>query len=224
MCRRVLPPNDDGSDVEIKSKSDNRFQIHRLAHFESVFSAESELLNPRIAKLIRAGTVNPEPDSQECKINPTTFLRVHIENSSCANVAQTLLDLDLELRRASAFVTYGRTRPAGDSHIIEVVSATQTSSILVALQAGKDLYAALTSLPISFLLALDWFWLHRQARMRVRPPNEEVDPSVSWAALVRAASDLVQRNYPVAVAIEVSEDGATTFGFACISNIDDIRR
>jgi len=208
--------------VEIETNANDRLRMNSFAHYQSVFRAQTEFLDPRIADLVRAATVYSDPDSQERGIDPMTSLRVHIENSSCANAAHTLLDLDLELRRTSAFVTYGRTRPAGDSHIIEVVSATQTPSILVALQAGKDLYAALTSRPISFLLALDWFWLHRQVRTRVRPPNEEIDPSVSWAAVLRAAFDFVQRGDPVVVTIEVAADGTTTFGFAANPNIDDI--
>jgi hypothetical protein len=102
------------------------------------------------------------------------------------------------------------------------MSAFRSSSIDVVLGAMGETNAALTSRPIAFLQTFDWFWLHRHARTRVRPPYESIDPTIAWIEMLRTASDLVKRESPVCVTIQVATDGMTVFGFAPYSrkNVD----
>lgn len=198
----------------------DRFRIDAFTDFQRVLRVEADSLESRIAELIRGATTYTPTLRGEPRIDPRAPLRLRMENPSCAGVAHVLLDLDLELRRASAFVTSGRTRPAAESRIVEVASAIRSSFIEVTLEVGGEIYVALTSRPIAFLQALDWFWLHRQTRSRVRPPYETVDPMFAWTEMLRTAADLAPWGNPVVVTVEVAVDGTTQFGFASPSRKD----
>ena len=198
----------------------DRFRMDALTDFQLVLRAEADSLESRIAELVRGATMYTPTHGGEPRIDPKAPLRLRMENPSCAGVAHVLLDLDLELRRASAFMAYGRTRPAAESRIVEVASALRSPLVDVTLEVGGEIYVALTSRPIAFLQVLDWFWLHRQTRSRVRPPYETLDPMLAWTEMLRTASNLAPRGNPVVVTVEVAADGTTKFSFASYSSED----
>jgi hypothetical protein len=161
--------------------SSDRFIMASFTNYQSALRTESEIYESRIAELIR------EAAPYSARSSPKLPIRVHIENSSCAAVARVLLDLDLELRRASTFLSSGNTRPAVESRAVQVATIARSSAIDVTLEASREIYLALTSRPIALLQVLDWFWLHRQTRTRVRPPYEVIDPVFAWTEMLRTA-------------------------------------
>lgn len=191
----------------------DRFRLDSLVRFQRGLRAETTLLDPQLAPLLRDSTIY-QAGGEDPPVDPMLPLYVRFETPVCAVIARSLLDLDLELRRAAAYFVSERPRPAGGSAFIEITSVTRWYSVDVQLDLGSPIYAPLTSAPIAYLQILDWFWLHRQTRVRVRPPNEEIDPSYAWAAMIRTADDLVRRNLPSVVTIDIATDGTSVFGFA----------
>jgi hypothetical protein len=139
-------------------------------------------------------------------------LHVHLANSTSANVGRTLVDLEIELRRATSYLGNGLLRPSRDNQMVEVLTAQHSSSITIVVAVAMDLYGLLTSRPVDFLMLLDWFWSHRRNRTKVRLPYEETDPTRGWDDVVAMARSCIEAGRPVVVTVEVDSDGSTRFG------------
>lgn len=139
-------------------------------------------------------------------------LHVHLAISTSANVGRTLVDLEIELRRAASYLTSGSMRPSRDNQSVEVISAGPVASIEIIIAVAMEIYGLFTSRPIDFLLILDWFWSHRHYRSRVRPPYEETDPTPVWAEMVAMARLCIESGRPVVVTVTDSANGSTRFG------------
>ncbi|HUX03395.1 MAG TPA: hypothetical protein VMV53_00595 [Acidimicrobiales bacterium] len=140
-------------------------------------------------------------------------LLIHIHNSTSANVGRTLLDLDVELRRSSSFMTTGSSRPIRNSHAVEVISAHHRTSIDLVVAVSNEPFNVMTSRPLDFVVLLDWCWRHRITRTKNRKRYEELDPVTSWWEIVQTATAAIDRGRPVELLMTVSPDGATTFAF-----------
>lgn len=140
-------------------------------------------------------------------------LRVHLANSTSANVGRTLVDLEIELRRVASYLTSGSLRPSRDNQSVEVISAQHVASIQIVVAVAMEIYGLLTSRPVEFLLLLDWFWSHRHNRTKVRLPYEETDPTRVWTDIVAEAKRCIEAGRPVVVTVTDNADGSTRFGF-----------
>jgi hypothetical protein len=192
---------------------DDRFKISELADIQHLLRRDVEILEPQMAVLLADSTTTFAATQGEFADEPVVPLHAHLAVSTCFGVGRNLLDLDIELRRTAAYLNSGRTRPTRDNQVIEVNSAEQSSSIDVVLVAGREIYHLLTSRPIAFLQTLDWFWLRRHTRTKVRNPDERVDPMNEWSEMLLTVRALIERGNPALVRIDVAADGTTTFTF-----------
>jgi hypothetical protein len=192
--------------------SNDRFDLELLADFRSTVRSTAEPLEHQVAVLLERSSLSIDTSGEGESTNLMP-IRVRLANETCASVARNLIDIDLELRRTCVYLTSGGTRPTGDSHIVKVGYAMLSNPNEVLLRVGGDLRILLTSRPILFLETLDWFWLHRHTRIKVRVPNEVLDPTSAWAEMLRQAGECIAREELVDVFIDVSLDGAATFGF-----------
>ena len=140
-------------------------------------------------------------------------LHVHLANSTSASVGRTLVDIEIELRRTASYLESRSLRPTRDTQMVEVLTAHHVASIDIVVAAAMEIYGLLTSRPVDFLLLLDWFWSHRHNHTKVRPPNEETDPTMIWADIVVLAKRCIESDRPVVVTIVLANDGSTRFGF-----------
>jgi hypothetical protein len=140
-------------------------------------------------------------------------LHLHLDNSTSAHVGRTLLDLDVELRRTASYLSRGSVRPSRNNYIVEVLSAQHTASIDVVVAAAHEIYDLLTSRPLDFVQLMVWFWDHRHNRTKVLQPYEEIDPIQVWQNLYQSAADCVALDRSVTVTVDMTIEGATTFGF-----------
>lgn len=204
--------------VGVSLVSADRFQLEEFADYRRSFQSEVELIEHRIATLLdRSAVPIDSPRAGEASTTGSLLVRVHLANSSCASVARNLIDLDVELRRTAVFLTSGGTRPAAGNQVVTVVCASRSLPIEVVLRVGEELRDLFTSHPLVFLETLEWFWLHRHTRTKVRTPDEKLNPTCAWEYMLRVARDLATRAQLVDVSIDVDFYGNATFGFRGIS-------
>lgn len=172
----------------------------------------AEPLEDRVAALLSRPSV-PSELFGVGELTESTPIRVRLANLTCASVARNLSDIELELRRTGVFLTSGGTRPTGDSESVKVDCTMRSNPNEVLLRLGGELRNRLTFRPILFLETLEWFWLNRHTRMKVRVPGEVLNPTSAWTEMLRLARGYADREELVEVFIDVSLDGVATFGF-----------
>jgi hypothetical protein len=192
----------------------DRYQLNEYNDRHADFSAHNEIDQPSLGDLLgRSELVYASSKGLDHALLRAIPLHVYLANSTSANVGRTLVDLELELRRAASYLGSGSLRPSRESQMVEVLSAQYVASIDIVVAAAMEIYGLLTSRPVDFLLLLDWFWSHRHNRTKVRLPYEEIDPTRVWADIVAMANRCLEAGRPVVVTVAVETDGSTRFGF-----------
>ncbi len=192
----------------------DRYRLDEFQDRRTEFSAHTELDQQLLGDLLgQSELIYASSKGLGHPLLRAIPLHVHLANSTSANVGRTLVDLEIELRRAASCLGNGSLRPSRDNQMVEVLTAQHSSSIAIVVAAAMDLYSLLTSRPVDFLLLLDWFWSHRHNRTKVRLPYEETDPTRVWDDIVAMARRCIEAGRPVVVTVVVESDGSTRFGF-----------
>ncbi len=193
----------------------DRYCLREFMDFQRGFTAGLGVEQHKLGDLLRQSTLT-YTSSKGIDHFPLTALplRLHLENSTSANVGRTLIDLGLELRRSVAYLNNGSARPCRDNEIVDVISARSVSSIDLVIAAGMEIYTCLTLRPLDFLQILDWFWSHRHSFTKVRPADRHIDPTGTWKEMVEMAKSGIELGRSVVVTADVVSGGKTKFGFA----------
>lgn len=193
----------------------DRYRLNEYEDRSADFAGRSSVDQQSLGELLRRSEiVYASSKGLDHALLRALPLRVHLAISTSANVGRTLVDLEIELRRAASYLTSGSLRPSRDNQTVEVISAQHVASIQIVVAVAMEIYSLLTSRPVDFLLLLDWFWSHRHNRTKVRLPYEETDPTRVWADMVAEAKRCNEAGRPVVVTVSNSADGSTTrFGF-----------
>lgn len=190
--------------------------LYALAEFEALKHDFSSIVvndQSRLGQLLRRSEIVYTSSKGMHHPQLTALpLQLHLENSTAANLGRTLLDLDVELRRAASYLGSGSLRPSRNNQIVEVISAQHVASIDIVVAAAEEIYRLLTTGPIEFLILLDWFWSHRYHRTKVRLAYEEINPVQAWTDLVEMANACIEVGRPIIITMEVDRDGSTRFG------------
>lgn len=192
----------------------DRFALDGFTQLQERYAQSSSVAQEQLGDLVRRTeiTYSTRHGINQLEIRAIP-LHVHLANSTMANLGRTLSDLDVELRRTASFMLNESTKPLPESRMVEVFSAKHVSSIDVVVVAAMDIYHFLTLRPVDFLLTLDWFWSRRHNRTKVRQPTEYIDRREMWEETLLLAHDCVELGRPVAITMELFEDGSTRFRF-----------
>lgn len=197
----------------------NRYRISEFSNHSRAFAAQSHVDQPRLGQLISRSEVTFISSHElHHPLVRAVPLRVHIENSTSANIGRILLDLDVELRRCAAYLTTGSIRPSRARNTVELISAQHGASNDLVIAVASEPFNVVTSRPFDFIVLLDWCWSHRVNRTRTRQPYEELDPVTNWQRMAQTASTCIDRGQPVSLSMNVAADGSTTFAFALIDD------
>jgi hypothetical protein len=197
-----------------KTVNHDRYRLNEYKERHDDFAGHSQVDQQSLGELLRRSEiVYASSKGLDHALLRALPLRVHLANSTSANVGRTLVDLEIELRRVAAYLTSGSLRPSRDNQTVEVISAQHMASIQIVVAVALEIYGLLTSRPVEFLSLLDWFWSHRHNRTKVRLPYEETDPTRVWTEMVAEAKRCDEAGRPVVVTVTDNADGSTRFGF-----------
>lgn len=197
--------------------SHDRYCIKEFVELRNKFSLGTDTEQRMLGSLLRRSEIT-YASSKGIDHPPLLALplQIHLANSTSANVGRALIDLELELRRTASYLDSGTIRPSRNSEIVEVISARQHSSIDLVVAAAMEIYRLLTSRPLDFVLALDWFWSHRHNFTKVRLPNGHNDPTRVWTEMLENAKRCIESGRSVVGTMEVEVNGSTKFGFKSV--------
>jgi hypothetical protein len=140
-------------------------------------------------------------------------IRLEIASSQIGEVGQVLTDLDIELRRAAAFLSGGTTRPLRERASLTLLGARGTSSTTMFVSAAGSIYDALITKPLDVVLAMSWFWEHRLNRTKHQAQIATKEYLVSLSRIVHSAELALSAARPSVVAMRIDFKGVTIFEF-----------
>jgi hypothetical protein len=187
----------------------SEFHEYRDQLAPAMFAMESHL--SKLMKRSEYAVVGPIGVEWPERVAVPFYLK--LERPTAANVGRILLDFDTEVRRTTSYQLRASMALSRSSEYMTVIETKVDDALRIALAFSNELRLGLTTRPIEFLLALDWFWDFRYARSRVRSPLGRHDPHERWNKIFSSVSECTTTGYPVTAEMALSDHGSTTFSF-----------
>lgn len=146
----------------------------------------------------------------------TIPLHVQLASSVSGDVGRTLLDLDVELRRALSQVTNGSLQPFRDRGTVEFFWGRRIASTDCFVLLSCPFHEVLLTTPLDFLLTLSWFWNLRLNQTKTSTAKNIENQIASLNAIASSATESVRLGQPTVITLRVDaiESTASTHGFS----------